>query len=105
MASSKSSVQIEFFDAASGVMFPPAHNSEYKLKDIHNSVVQKTHLYRIYKLISRLANHFSNQTLIHKSLTRQLVSFQANKQRPAVRWYKYKEAFSTPLIDYLLSSL
>jgi DNA modification methylase len=36
------------------------------------------------------------------SLTRQLVSFQANKKRPVYRWYKYKEAFSASLVEYLL---
>jgi len=36
------------------------------------------------------------------SLTRQLVSFQANKKRPVYRWYKYKEAFSAFLVEYLL---
>ncbi len=36
-------------------------------------------------------------------MTRQLVSFQANKPRPSYRWFKYKEAFSASLIEYLLS--
>jgi DNA modification methylase len=36
------------------------------------------------------------------SLTRSLVSFQANKGRAVYRWLKYKEAFSADLIEYLL---
>jgi DNA modification methylase len=34
-------------------------------------------------------------------LTRSLVSFQANKTRPVYRWYKFKEAFSASLVEYL----
>lgn len=37
------------------------------------------------------------------SLTRALVSFQANKSRAVYRWYKYKEAFSAGLVEQLLS--
>jgi hypothetical protein len=31
-----------------------------------------------------------------------VVSFQANKNRPVYRWYKYKEAFSACLVEHLL---
>ena len=34
-------------------------------------------------------------------MTRKLVSFQANKARTYYRWYKYKEAFSADLVEYL----
>jgi hypothetical protein len=34
-------------------------------------------------------------------LTRRVVSFQASKRRPFYRWLKYKEAFSSDLVDYL----
>ncbi|MCX7806204.1 MAG: site-specific DNA-methyltransferase [Planctomycetota bacterium] len=36
------------------------------------------------------------------ALNRALVSFQANKSRPVYRWYKYKEAFSAGLVEFLL---
>ena len=36
------------------------------------------------------------------TLTRGLVSFQANKTRSVYRWYKFKEAFSAELVEYLL---
>lgn len=39
---------------------------------------------------------------IDSSLTRALVSFQGNKGRAVYRWFKYKEAFSADLIEYLL---
>jgi DNA modification methylase len=37
-----------------------------------------------------------------KALSRGLVSFQANKTRSVYRWYKFKEAFSANLVEYLL---
>src|SRR2546422_5517381 len=40
---------------------------------------------------------------VDSSLTRSLVSFQANKGRAVYRWFKYKEAFSAGLIEVLLS--
>src|SRR5947209_14898260 len=46
---------------------------------------------------------FADKIRVQSSLTRSLVSFQANKTRAAYRWYKYKEAFSAPLIEHLLS--
>ncbi|MCI0519874.1 MAG: site-specific DNA-methyltransferase [Chloroflexi bacterium] len=48
-----------------------------------------------------LKQAFKNKFLVQPSLTRSLVSFQANKTRPVYRWYKYKEAFSAALVEYL----
>ncbi len=36
-------------------------------------------------------------------LNRQLVSFQANKEEPIYRWFKYKEGFSSSLVRYFLT--
>lgn len=58
----------------------------------------------IRDLDRRLANRFAKRAEIQRSLTRQLVSFQANKQRSAYRWYKYKEAFSAALVEALLAA-
>ncbi|MCX9012278.1 MAG: hypothetical protein OIN66_14300 [Candidatus Methanoperedens sp.] len=49
-----------------------------------------------------LSQHFQDKFIVQPSLTRQLVSFQANKKMASYRWYKYKEAFSAPLVEYLL---
>ena len=38
-------------------------------------------------------------------LTRTLVSFQANKNTPYYRWFKYKEGFSAQMVHYLLNTL
>ena len=46
---------------------------------------------------------FKNKLEINPSLTRRLVSFQANKEIPFYRWIKYKEAFSSELVTYFLN--
>lgn len=37
------------------------------------------------------------------NLSRKVVSFQANKDEPIYRWFKYKEGFSSALVKYFLS--
>lgn len=49
-----------------------------------------------------LYNKYATKISINDELTRQLVSFQANKKNPFYRWFKYKEAFSSDLVAYLL---
>jgi DNA modification methylase len=51
----------------------------------------------------KLSQHFNDKFIVQPALTRQLVSFQANKTMASYRWYKYKEAFSAPIVEYLLS--
>ena len=56
----------------------------------------------IERLDKRLQQDFKGKFKLAPSLTRPLVSFQANKDKPVYRWYKYKEAFSASLVEYLL---
>ncbi|MBI5303843.1 MAG: site-specific DNA-methyltransferase [Chloroflexi bacterium] len=63
---------------------------------------QNTALDEIERLDKILLEHFETQFVVQPSLTRSLVSFQANKTRPVYRWYKYKEAFSAALVEYFL---
>jgi DNA modification methylase len=35
-------------------------------------------------------------------LSRKIVSFQANKTNPIYRWFKYKEGFSSNLVEYYI---
>src|SRR4030042_5339827 len=72
-------------------------------KQIHNSTEQQTALAEIDALEKKWAQHFHSKIKLQPDLTRQLVSFQANKPRPTYRWYKYKEAFSASLIEILFS--
>lgn len=60
-------------------------------------------LAEIERLDRELSQRFKSKLTVQSSLTRSLVSFQANKTRAAYRWFKYKEAFSAPLIEHLLS--
>ncbi|RPH59647.1 MAG: site-specific DNA-methyltransferase, partial [Chloroflexi bacterium] len=59
-------------------------------------------LAEINRLDQSAQQHFKGRLLVQTSLTRPLVSFQANKTRPVYRWYKYKEAFSASLVEYFL---
>ncbi|PIE31316.1 DNA modification methylase [candidate division KSB3 bacterium] len=63
---------------------------------------QEEYLSHIERLDTALEDLYDFVLSVDTSLTRQLVSFQANKQRPFYRWYKYKEAYSADLIAYLL---
>lgn len=49
-----------------------------------------------------LQTQFENKFTYDPNINRQLVSFQANKGKPGYRWYKFKEAFSTTLVEYFL---
>lgn len=64
---------------------------------------QLKELSKIDALDFKLSQHFNDKFIVQPALTRQLVSFQANKTMASYRWYKYKEAFSAPLVEYLLS--
>jgi len=62
-----------------------------------------TTLKEIELLDQELTQQFKDKLSVQSSLTRSLVSFQANKARAVYRWYKYKEAFSAALIEHLLA--
>lgn len=51
---------------------------------------------------TQIYQHFADKFCIEDVLNRKIVSFQANKLKPIYRWYKYKEAFSASLVEYLL---
>ncbi len=57
----------------------------------------------IERLNSEAETRWADKLCVDNSLTRALVSFQANKGRAVYRWFKYKEAFSAGLIEHLLS--
>lgn len=63
---------------------------------------QRKSLDEIDRLDSELLSQFRQKVVHEPALSRQLVSNQANKDRSSYRWYKYKEAFSASLVEYLL---
>ena len=62
---------------------------------------QSTALSKIDRLDKQLFQRFKSRFILQPSLSRSLVSFQANKTRPIYRWYKFKEAFSASLVEHL----
>lgn len=63
---------------------------------------QDSYIKEIKELDDKLTQHFENVLKNSSNITRKLVSFQANKTRATYRWFKYKEAFSADLVEYLL---
>jgi DNA modification methylase len=64
-------------------------------------IIQIPTLSEIGRLDKRLFQRFENRFVVQPSLSRLLVSFQANKTRPVYRWYKFKEAYSASLVEHL----
>lgn len=65
------------------------------------SDIESNGLGEIETLDRQMLQYFQSKFVVQPSLTRLLVSFQANKTRPIYRWYKYKEAFSASLVEFL----
>ena len=63
---------------------------------------QNTDLSAVEHLDQGLYHHFKDKFHLDLSLSRSIVSFQATKTREVYRWYKFKEAFSASLVEYLL---
>ncbi|MBI4634103.1 MAG: site-specific DNA-methyltransferase [Deltaproteobacteria bacterium] len=51
----------------------------------------------------KLYHRFADRLETANNLTRKVVSFQANKEEPVYRWFKYKEGFSASLVKYFLT--
>jgi len=63
-----------------------------------NCSSDSTYLNRIADLDKTLKEKYSSIMRVDTSLSRQIVSFQANKKIPFYRWFKYKEGFSAELV-------
>ena len=57
---------------------------------------------QITELDDKLQQYFSEKLVFKPEFNRTLVSFQANKTKALYRCFKYKEAFSVSLVQYLL---
>lgn len=54
--------------------------------------------------LTRLSElRWRSRLTVDRSLSRSLVSFQANRTRSVYRWFKFKEAFSADLVEFLLN--
>ena len=67
------------------------------------AIVPSKELMLVEMLNREAEERWAKKLHIDSSLTRSLVSFQANKGRAVYRWFKYKEAFSAELIEHLLN--
>ena len=56
----------------------------------------------IESISAKTEKRYNGHLKTENALSRGLVSFQANKTRSVYRWYKFKEAFSADLVEYLL---
>ena len=52
-----------------------------------------------------LEKAYADRIRVNSDLDRSLVSFQRNKEEPFYRWFKYKEGFSSRLVQYLLATV
>jgi DNA modification methylase len=62
-----------------------------------------TSLKQVEQLNEKFEKRWASRFTLAGSLSRSLVSFQANKGRAVYRWFKFKEAFSAGLVEYLLN--
>lgn len=53
----------------------------------------------------QLLEKYSDRMSVNPILTRSLVSFQGNKNKPFVSWLKYKEAFSSEFVQFVLETI
>jgi len=62
-------------------------------------------LEKIDNLNKGLEKRFRDKLIVNHDLKRTLVSFQANKKAAGYRWYKFKEGYSSALVEYVLDKL
>lgn len=87
------------------------HTHEKKV-EVRNKIIEPqeeksnksmpTTLRKIQDLNIKLEKRFRDTLVINHDLKRTLVSFQANKKTPGYRWYKFKEGYSSALVNYIL---
>lgn len=69
----------------------------------HSEMERDRLINEINNLSHNLEITFEEIFKITPAINRKIVSYQANKNQQKYRWYKYKEAFSASLINYLLT--
>jgi DNA modification methylase len=55
------------------------------------------------KYRNELFQNYQDKLKINRQINRSLISFQANKNEPFYRWFKYKEGFSSTFVKYILN--
>ena len=80
----------------------PANSGEHLSNDNNPHGVSEP-ITRVGQLNREAEAKWADKLRVDRSLTRAMVSFQANKSKAVYRWFKYKEAFSAGLVEHLLS--
>ena len=62
-------------------------------------------LEHLEKLVENHEGEYEGKLLLSPQLDRKIVSFQANKNSPVYRLFKYKEGFSASLVSYFIEYL
>ena len=101
MALSRNSGQNTLFDIPVASSLEIGHSKLPRTKKDRSSVCPSLQL--VENLNKDYKRKWATTLSVDNSLTRSLVSFQANKGRAVYRWFKYKEAFSARLVEYLLN--
>lgn len=70
-----------------------------------NNMTPTITLEQVQETNKSIENRFQDELEINPDLKRTLVSFQANKKIPGYRWYKFKEGFSSALVEYSINKL
>ena len=85
----------ELLTTSLGLEATPKNEIQLKTSELHDEIAA---------LDAELSEDFKSQFSTAPFLSRKTVSFQGNKGKPAYGWYKYKEAFSSGLVEYFLGS-
>lgn len=80
-----------------------AHGASSAVQLEQEIPVDSPALRKIETLNDEAEQRWKSRLVLETTLSRSLVSFQANKGRAVYRWFKYKEAFSAGLLEYLLT--
>ena len=62
-------------------------------------------LLTLEKANRKIEDRFESKLEVNFDLSRKLVSFQANKKEPGYRWFKFKEGYSSGLVNYVMLKL
>jgi DNA modification methylase len=69
----------------------------------NNTTDDDLFLLEIMQIDKEIMNKYSSIINKNNTINRKIVSFQANKNKPFYRWYKYKEGFSAQLVEYYIN--
>jgi DNA modification methylase len=93
------------FDYASGFHLTSEQDAatiSSSKSSVFDSPADSAALRKIEELNSRVERRWKQKLTVEPALSRSLVSFQASKHKLVYRWFKYKEAFSATLVEYLI---